>query len=35
MNEQQWTACEEHGHRFELDGEQFSACLDCGEPRES
>jgi hypothetical protein len=31
---QNWTPCEEYGHRFELDGEQFGTCLDCGEPRE-
>ncbi len=28
-----WTSCEEHGHRYQFDGqsEVFDACLDCGE----
>jgi ribosomal protein L37AE/L43A len=29
----EWTACEEYGHRFDIDGEEFSSCVDCGQPR--
>ena len=31
----EWTACEMHGHRFNIDSEQFDSCVDCGEPRET
>ena len=34
MNEnyEEWTSCEFYGHRFEIDGEIFDSCIDCGEP---
>jgi hypothetical protein len=29
----EWTACEEYGHRYDIDGEEFGSCIDCGEPK--
>jgi len=31
----EWTACEVHGHRFNIDSERFDSCVDCDEPRET
>ena len=25
-----WSSCEEYGHRFDIDGEEYSTCVDCG-----
>lgn len=30
-----YTPCEEYGHRYDIDGEQFEQCIDCGEPRDT
>ena len=30
--ENNYTPCEEYGHRFDLDGEDTSQCIDCGAP---
>ena len=33
-NYSEWTSCEFYGHCFNIDGEIFDSCIDCGEKRE-